>query len=334
MKPIKAVNLGGWFVLERWMKPSLFEEYPIKARCETSFVSNHPHAKEALEQHWQTWIQKEDIQWLKSQGIDLVRIPIPWWLFPEKYQFPYPYVSPLKYLDKAMNFIHAEGMKVMLDLHTAPGSQNGFDNGGIDGVLTWHHDQKNIEVTLDVLEDIARRYKDHPALHSLQVLNEPHWTIDMAIMQDFYLKAYQRLHPILPENVAIVFHDSFRFEPWKEFFTKHQMKNVILDTHRYQCFNEDFFKMTAEEFLAYPQSLLTELKDMEKIVPVMVGEWSLGARHYDYELGREAFETAFAKNQLDAFNQITGWIFWSYKINDYNSGWNFRGLIERGILKP
>ncbi len=334
MNPIKAVNLGGWFVLEKWMKPSLFEEYSINARCETSFVTEHPHAKEALENHWKTWIKQEDIRWLKNQGIDLVRIPIPWWLFPERYQFPYPYHSPLKYLDEAMDFIHQEGMKVMLDLHTAPGSQNGFDNGGIDGVLTWHHDQKNIDITLDVLEDIAMRYKNHPALHSLQVLNEPHWTIDMAIMQDFYLRAYNRIRPILPKNIAIVFHDSFRFEPWKEFFTLHKMENVILDTHRYQCFSEEFFKMTAEEFIAYPQTLLKSLKSMEEVIPVMVGEWSLGARQYDYPEGREAFEKAFANAQLDAYNQITGWVFWSYKINDYQSGWNFRGLIERGILKP
>ena len=30
MKPIKAVNLGGWFVLESWMKPSLFEEEIVR----------------------------------------------------------------------------------------------------------------------------------------------------------------------------------------------------------------------------------------------------------------------------------------------------------------
>ena len=112
------------------------------------------------------------------------------------------------------------------------------------------------------------------------------------------------------------------------------MENVILDTHRYQCFSEEFFKMTAEEFIAYPQTLLKSLKSMEEVIPVMVGEWSLGARQYDYPEGREAFEKAFANAQLDAYNQITGWVFWSYKINDYQSGWNFRGLIERGILKP
>ncbi|MCK7488325.1 MAG: hypothetical protein MZU97_24645 [Bacillus subtilis] len=37
MKRIRAVNLGGWFVLERWMKPSPVRrlDHP-EARCETS----------------------------------------------------------------------------------------------------------------------------------------------------------------------------------------------------------------------------------------------------------------------------------------------------------
>ncbi len=332
MKSFKAVNLGGWFVLEKWMKPSLFEVGSIPMRCETSFVMNHPNPKEALEDHWKTWIQPDDIRWLKNHGIDVVRIPIPWWLFPDQFPSEYPYVSPIDYLDQAIDFIHQEGMKIMLDLHTAPGSQNGFDNGGIDGVLSWHLDSKNIDVTLDVLEAIARRYGHHPALHSLQVLNEPHWTIDLSIMQSFYLRAYNRLRPILPDTVTIVFHDSFRFEPWKEFFTVNPMKNVMLDTHRYQCFSEIFHTMNATDFLNYPESIVPELTDMETVIPVCIGEWSLGARVIEYEGGREALEKAFAKAQIEAYNHITGWIFWSYKISDPNSGWNFRGLVERGII--
>jgi len=335
MKPMKAVNLGGWFVLEKWMRPSLFNEYPnIPMRCETSFVLNHPNALSALEAHWQSWITKDDIIWLKNQGIEVVRIPIPWWLFPEKYVFPYPYHTPIKYLDQAMDMIHEVGLKVMLDLHTAPGSQNGFDNGGIDGVLTWHHDSKNIEVTLDVLEDIAKRYKDHPALHSLQVLNEPHWTIDMALMQDFYVRAYHRLRNVLHKSTYIVFHDSFRFEPWKAFFTANPMENVILDTHRYQCFGDHFTKLSADEFLAFPATIVAEMKDMETVVPVIVGEWSLGAKQYEFNGTRDEFERRFALAQLEAYNQVSGWVFWSYKIAEYHSGWNFRSLVERQILKP
>jgi len=334
MKPIKAVNLGGWFVLEKWMKPSLFEQYPIKARCETSFVSNHPHALQALEEHWKTWIVKDDIIWLKNQGIDVVRIPIPWWLFPEKYTFPFPYHSPINYLDAAMDMIHEVGLKVMLDLHTAPGSQNGFDNGGIDGVLTWHHDPKNIDITLDVLEDIAKRYRDHPVLHSLQVLNEPHWTIDMAVMQDFYIRAYDRLRKVLKPSTTIVFHDSFRFNPWKQFFIDHPMENVCLDTHRYQCFDDKFNQKTEEAFLHYPSEIVSEMQDMEQVVPVIVGEWSLGAGKVNHQGTRSDFEIAFSKAQIDAYNQVSGWVFWSYKISEYQSGWNFRSLVERGIMRP
>ncbi|MBU0997490.1 MAG: cellulase family glycosylhydrolase [Firmicutes bacterium] len=333
MEKIKSVNLGGWFVLERWMKPTLFDDTQNPARCETSFVTNDPHAKEKLIEHWQTWITKEDIAWLKKQGINLVRIPIPWWLFPDKFPSEHPYHSPLLYLDKALDFIHQEGMKVMLDLHTAPGSQNGFDNGGIDGVMTWHLDPQNITTTISVLEEIAKRYKNHPALHSLQVLNEPHMTIDMNIIEDFYIRSYEVLRPILREETFIVFHDAFRFNHWGPFFQEHQWKNVILDTHVYQCFGNHFDHMDATEFLNVPFDTQQRLVKMEEIVPVVVGEWSLGARQIDYDGTRFEFEQRFAENQLKAFSSITGWIFWSYKISDYLSGWNFRGLVERGILK-
>ncbi len=333
MEKIKSVNLGGWFVLERWMKPTLFDDTSNPARCETSFVTNDPNALEKLTQHWQTWITREDIAWLKKLGINVVRIPIPWWLFPEKFPSEFPYHSPLLYLDKAMDFIHAEGMKVMLDLHSAPGSQNGFDNGGIDGVMTWHLDPQNITTTISVLKEIALRYKDHPALHSLQVLNEPHMTIDLNLIEDFYERSYEVLRPILKAETAIVFHDAFHLEHWGPFFQSHHWDNVILDTHVYQCFGNHFDHMNAEEFLNVPFETEKRLVKMEEVIPVVVGEWSLGARQIEYDGTRFEFEHKFAENQLKAFSKVTGWIFWSYKISDYNSGWNFRGLVERGILK-
>jgi glucan 1,3-beta-glucosidase len=333
MEKIKAVNLGGWFVLERWMSPSLFQDSTSKARCETSFVTHHPHPKQALEQHWKTWITKEDLQWIKNQGLNVVRIPIPWWLFPNQFPSVFPYVSPLIYIDQAMDDCHEVGLQVMLDLHTAPGSQNGFDNGGIDGVLSWHLDPKNIDVTIEVLAQIASRYKMHPALHSIQALNEPHWTIDLAILQDFYLRTYHRLRSILKPETFLVFHDGFRMKPWFDFFAKHTLKNVILDVHLYQCFDDKFNKMDATTFLQYPLTLLPDLQNMETVVPIVVGEWSLGAKSIDYEQGRHAFEQAYANAQLNVFYQITGWIFWSYKIEEPNSGWNFRSLVQRGIIQ-
>jgi len=333
--PIRAVNLGGWFVLERWMKPALFDAspVPIPKHCETSFVTHHPDAQKALEEHWRTWITKDDIRWLKAHGINLVRLPIPWWLFPDRFPSEFPYVSPIRFLDEALDMIDGEGMKVMLDLHTAPGSQNGFDNGGIEGVFTWHLDPKNVDVTVAVLGEIAKRYRNHPALHSIQVLNEPHWTMPLEILGGFYDRAYAVLRTILRPETAIVFHDGFRFEPWQAFFAARNWRNVILDTHLYQCFNEKFKTMPAEEFLAYPYTLLPMLEQMEQTIPVIVGEFSLGAHQVAYPGTRDEFESRYAKSQFDAYGKLTGWVFWAYKISTRNSGWNFRSLVERGIIE-
>ena len=49
---------------------------------------------------------------------------------------------------------------------------------------------------------------------------------------------------------------------------------------------------------------------------------------------REEFERRFAESQIDAYGRLSGWIFWAYRIADPLSGWNFRGLVERGIIRP
>ena len=45
MKKIRAVNLGGWFVLEKWMKPSLLND---------NFVDGNDETNERYE-GWNAW---------------------------------------------------------------------------------------------------------------------------------------------------------------------------------------------------------------------------------------------------------------------------------------
>ena len=40
----------------------------------------------------------------------------------------------IEYLDKAFDWAEETGLQILIDLHTAPDSQNGFDNGGICGL--------------------------------------------------------------------------------------------------------------------------------------------------------------------------------------------------------
>src|SRR5690606_5416853 len=121
---IRGLNLGGWLVLEPWMTPYLFPS--VADYDETRLAKETPPAvfSEVLENHFKSWITRDDFRWIRDSGANLVRIPYPWWVFGDIE----PYRGSVEYLDRAMDWAEACGLGVMLDLHTAPGCQNGFDN--------------------------------------------------------------------------------------------------------------------------------------------------------------------------------------------------------------
>lgn len=332
MNKIKGVNLGGWFVLERWMSQSLFDG--IDSKDETGFVLKHPDAKTALENHWNTWITYKDFLWLKKNGIDSVRIPIPWWLKNEK-----PYHSPLKYIKRALNWAKKAGLSVMLDLHTAPGCQNGFDNGGIEGVIDWPKDPKNIKKTVKVLGFIAKTLVQHDSVFALEVLNEPHFNMDLDIIKNFYVDAYAEIRKYTQK--MIVFHDAFRpnHESWLTFLTQENFKNIAFDLHLYHCFEERLAHGNTEiQVDVLIKERLPLIAKLNQIVPVFIGEWSLGI-HYqglktDEGFDRISFEKMLASLQLYTYHYATGYYFWSYKIEHQSQrhNWDFRKLIENGTL--
>lgn len=53
------------------------------------------------------------------------------------------------------------GLKLMIDLHGAPGSQNGYDNSGqkLD-TPGWAYDQGKVDWTKQIVESISREFSD------------------------------------------------------------------------------------------------------------------------------------------------------------------------------
>ena len=126
-------------------------------------------ARERFKVHRDTWVHERDFIYLAANGIELIRIPVPYFVFGD---VP-PYIGCIDYLDRAFEWARRHGQKVLIDLHTVPGGQNGFDNSGICGVCTFHKKPENVEFALTVLERLAARYREHPSLWGVQVLNEP-----------------------------------------------------------------------------------------------------------------------------------------------------------------
>ena len=169
---LRGVNLGGWLVLEKWITPSLFAG--LQATDETSYCVElgEAEATRRLHRHWNSFITREDFIWLARAGVNSVRLPVGHWLFGKDYPYHpsygasrYPFVvGGLSLVDQVFAWADECNLRVILDLHSAPGCQNGFDNGGILNVCEWHTKKEYIDHCLDVLERLAERYRTQPML--------------------------------------------------------------------------------------------------------------------------------------------------------------------------
>ncbi|MDR3632077.1 MAG: glycoside hydrolase family 5 protein [Desulfocapsaceae bacterium] len=357
---LRGVNLGGWLVLEKWITPSLFEG--LDALDETSYCVElgEAEATRRLHHHWNTFITRDDFAWLARAGVNAVRLPIGHWLFGKDYPYHpsykevrYPFVvGGLSVVDKVFQWAGEFGLRVVLDLHAAPGCQNGFDNGGIQNVCEWHTSEEYIRYSADLLERLAQRYGAHPALHGIQVLNEPHRDIATDLLKRYTTDAYHciRRH-CPPERVTVVFHDGFRdFREYAGFLQEPEFRNVAIDIHRYQCFGRDDNDM--DIFGHICKSAVDLRKEADEIIrdsgyQVYCGEWSLGLdlkmvslwaeEHFNHAVeGMDEFQLSaayrgYASAQLLTFEKYAGWFFWTYRTED-RPEWSYRDCVDQGLI--
>lgn len=341
MKKIKGVNLGNWLVLEKWMNPAMFAG--TECEDETWLCRTLPQNIKAdrYTQHRSTYITERDFAYIASKGLNAVRIPVPYFIFGDVE----PFIGCIEYLDKAFNWAEKYNLQILIDLHTAPGSQNGFDNGGICGVCKWCKNPDEVEFVLTVLERLALRYGKRESLWGIEILNEPIseelWNMLKSIdrypavdkkeaegsgavpsnfLRVFYVNAYRRIRKYLPEDKVIVFHDGFRLHEWKDFMREDEYVNVVLDTHLYLAMSGELGrKNDVNAYVEYAESKFAkDVAEMQKYFPVIVGEWCIannidGLKEMSKEEKRETY-LKVANAQLAAWEKGQGWFYWSYKL--------------------
>ncbi|KAK7835436.1 glucan 1, partial [Quercus suber] len=80
----------------------------------------------------------------------------------------------LQALDNAFLWAKKYGVKIIIDLHAAPGSQNGWEHGSSrDGSQEWGKTDENIQQTVDIIEFLTARYAKNPSLYAVELINEP-----------------------------------------------------------------------------------------------------------------------------------------------------------------
>lgn len=114
------MNLGGWFVLEPWITPSIFQPWATSKLVKDEYtfgqVLGHDEALRRLDAHWKSWITRDDFFQIARAGLNHVRIPIGYWAVKPLPGEPYVQ-GQLGYLDQAIGWARDAGVRIMIDLH-------------------------------------------------------------------------------------------------------------------------------------------------------------------------------------------------------------------------
>ncbi|KAI0950938.1 hypothetical protein AcW1_008108 [Taiwanofungus camphoratus] len=359
---IRGVNLGGWFVLEPWITPSIFEDTNntnIVDEYTFGQMQDPEHALSVLQSHWDSWITEDDFKAIKAAGLNHVRIPIGYWSIPitsasTNYSTSVsPYVpGAWPYFLRALNWAKNNTIHVILDLHGAPGSQNGFDNSGRRGDADWASNATNIPRTLDIVQFIVEQVGG--MVDVIELLNEPAagWVsdIDDAIGQ-YWQDGYQVVRKAVGNKTQVMIEDGFLgVQSWENFMKYPKAEGVIMDTHEYQIFNYDQLALSFSQHINSTCQQLDGLVSYAKSnLYTIIGEWStavtdcakwlngrnVGARwDGSWQPNQQVFGTCngFTGNmstfsddyktflrqyweaQVQVGESIQGWVYWTWKV--------------------
>jgi len=243
---IYGVNLGGWFVLEPFISPALFQKYP-GATDEWSLstlmaADTASGGLNQLEEHYKTFITEDDFAEMAAAGLNWIRLPVPYWAIDTWDNEPFLAKVSWKYIVQAFQWARKYGLRVNLDLHTLPGSQSGYNHSGkggqvnfLQGTMGLANAQRAMNYIRIFAEFIAQpEWRDVVPIFG--IINEP--VLDIDAIRGFYVEAYTMLRGITGVGAGkgfyISIHDSFQIGNWGGFMAG--ADRMILDDHAYFTF--------------------------------------------------------------------------------------------------
>ncbi|XP_076938829.1 glucan 1,3-beta-glucosidase-like [Bidens hawaiensis] len=210
----------------------------------------HDKAKQVLTRHRNSFVTSQDFKFLNKYGINTVRIPVGWWIAfdPDP---PAPFIGgSLEALDTAFSWAQLYDIKCIIDLHAAPGSQNGMEHSASrDGSTSW---PLYISQTLYVIDFLASRYARHPAMLGIELLNEPSAaTVPLDTLISYYKQGYQIIRKHSSTAYVIICQRIGNADPLELYKANIGPSNLVLDLHYYNLFDNYFVNKTATENIQF-----------------------------------------------------------------------------------
>ena len=288
---LRGVGLGNWLLPEGYMwrfGDALASPRKIEARIEALVGADR--AAEFWRRFQDGFVTEHDIALIAAQGFDHVRLPLnARMLQGDDGTF---LDRGFELVDRAVRWSRAHGLRVLLDLHGAPGGQTGTNiDDSPRGMPELFMDRRYRDLTVSLWEELARRYRDEPAVLGYDLLNEPlpnewqHRYQDelVALYRDLTdaVRAIDDRHLLMYEGS----HWATNWEPLKGRFDANQ----ALQFHRYWC-----------------------APDRTSIAPYLAARDALRTPIYMGEGGENTPAWVYAATRLYERHDI-GWNFWPWK---------------------
>ncbi|KAL5539683.1 hypothetical protein UlMin_042941 [Ulmus minor] len=290
-------------------------------------------AKRVLKRHRNSFINIEDFNVLNRHGINTVRIPVGWWIAYDP-DPPDPFIGgSLEALDNAFTWAQEFDIRCIIDLHAAPGSQNGMEHSASrDGSTDWPS-PNSITQTLHVIDFLASRYGKHPALLGIELLNEPSAaTVPLDTLVSYYKQGYEIVRKYSSSAYVIICQRIGNADPLELYQANVGSHNLVVDLHYYNLFDNFFVNMSSEdniEFIYKSREAQLQALNGANGPLVFIGEW---VNEWNVTSGSQTDYQEFGKAQLEVYNAASfGWAYWTLK-ND-RKHWDFEWNIRNNILQ-
>jgi endoglucanase len=301
---LKGLNLGGWFIMEKWMCPldsgSLPDTYSVITNLDSRFGVA---TEQALLHAYQTnWITTDDLDNIANAGYNCVRMPVWWGNF---YSITNTTSSGWRsdafaVLDWLVTNCASRGIYMVIDMHGVIGGQSVSDDTGWQNQNQYWSSSLDRSQTAFMWAQIAAHYNGNGTVAGYDLINEPSGSSSTADVWPAYTNLYATVRAVDPNHMIIV-EGTFGNWNWNMLPnpTVYGWTNIVYSMHEYQwgASNVAGIEAGADNQVADYHNHLSWN------VPDYIGEWNnlgYGAACYDYS--------------INAYNNAgISWSMWAYK---------------------
>ena len=288
---LRGFGLGGWLVPEGYM---LHNQAWIAGFESPTEIENHVIdliGVDAAENFWdlyrENYVAQADIDQIAEWGFNHIRVPFHYKQFYDSTGTE----TPMGYaiIDELISWCEPYNMYIILDMHCAPGGQNGGPISDSDGTARLWLEESNKELTIQIWKEIATYYSDNTLIGGYDLINEPVLPggVSLEEFKQLYVDITNAIREVDTNHLLFIEGNWYGTDfagltpPWDE--------NMSYSFHKYW----------GQTDLSTIQSYINMRNNYG--VPLWMGESGENSNHWYYEVFKLLEE-----------NNI-GWNFWTHK---------------------